>query len=68
MEDNVVRRRRGRPKEDNTRDHDIRVRLDDREKYMLDRIIEATGDNTSDILRIALHGYFIHLKEVGRIE
>lgn len=68
MGDNIVRRGRGRPKEDNTRDHDIRVRLDDREKYMLDRIIEATGDNTSDILRIALHGYFIHLKEVGRIE
>lgn len=69
MEDNnIVRRGRGRPKEENTRDYDVNVRLDDYDKNMLDKIIKATGDNKSDVMRIALRGYFMHLKEVGKIE
>lgn len=66
MEDRI-RRGRGRPKEENTRDYVLNFRFDDEDMYRLNKIIEATGDSKSDIIRIALRGYYMHLKEVRKI-
>lgn len=61
------KRKRGRPVESDARRNSITFRGGERDKYMLERIAEATGDNYSDIIRIALHGYYIHLREEGKI-
>lgn len=69
LDDSVVGKRgRGRPNEENTRDYILNFRFDDEDMYRLNKIMEATGDNRSDIVRIALRGYYMHLKEVKKID
>ena len=63
----VGKRGRGRPKEENTRDYILNFRFDNEDMYRLNKIVEATCDSKSDIIRIALRGYFMYLKEMGRI-
>lgn len=62
-----IKRGRGRPKEDHTFEHNLNIRLDGRDMYKLNKIAEVSGTNKSDIFRVALHGYYIYLKETGKI-
>ena len=66
MEDRI-KHGRGRPKEENARDHVLNFRFDRDDMYRLNKIVESTGDSKSDIIRIALRGYFMYLKEMNRI-
>ena len=61
-----MKRGRGRPKEENTRDYILNFRFDNKDMYRLNKIIEATGDSKSGIIRIALRGYFMYLKEMEK--
>ena len=67
-EDSVLRRGRGRPVEAGARRHMAKVRLDDDDMNRLRYIEDVTGDNTSDIFRIALRGYYMYLREGGKIK
>lgn len=67
LDDSIVGKRgRGRSKEENTRDYILNFRFDDEDMYRLNTIMEVTGDNKSDIVRIALRGYYMYLKEVRK--
>lgn len=69
MGDNVEERRgRGRPMDPDAFRDTIRVRIGEDDLRKLQAIEKATGDNRSDIFRIALHGYYIYLLEAGRID
>lgn len=66
--DDKMKRGRGKPKEETTLGYTLKFRLDEEDIQRLNKIVEATGDNRSDIARIALRGYYMHLKEVGKID
>ena len=68
MEPENIKRGRGRPTEEDTRRYAIRARFDSDDMYRLEQIEAATKDTVSDIVRIAVRGYYIHLLEAGVIE
>lgn len=51
-------KKRGRPVKETVRNHYVKVRLDDDEYAMLDKIRAVTGMNTSKIARAALRLYY----------
>lgn len=67
MDTQETKRGRGRPKKDETFKHIHGIRLDSEEEAMLDYLEMETNENKSDIIRKALRGYYVYLKEVGMI-
>ena len=63
-----IKRYRGRPINPDALRDAIRVRIGEDDLRKLQAIEKATGDNRSDIFRIALHDYYIYLLEAGRID
>ena len=67
-EENWPKRGRGRPREEGAYRHSIRVRLDDRDIRRLDILSDVTGDTRSDVVRIAVEGYYNYLRREGVIK
>ena len=51
-------KKRGRPKKDNTRDHQVKVRLSGDELGMILDRVNRTGDSYSGVMRKALRFYY----------
>lgn len=63
----LLKRGRGRPKKEVTRDKIFGIRLDDEEERLLDYLESKSGESKSEIIRKAVRGYYAYLKEVGMI-
>ena len=51
-------KKRGRPTKSNKRDDSYRIRLNAKEKQMLEQISELSGLTKADAIRIALFAYY----------
>lgn len=50
---------KGRPKQEVTRDYSFRIRMNEEEKSILDKLMILTGKNRSDVVREALKTYYM---------
>lgn len=60
-----VRKKRGRPKKEDSRSNIYRVRLNKFENEMMLSEVEKTGDSYSEILRKSLRYYYAMMKNKG---
>lgn len=57
----------GRPKKEDSRDKQYRVRLNEEESLMLDFCSEETGEAKSEIFRKALKAYYENIKYIQKV-
>lgn len=55
--DGELLKKRGRPRKDDGRVHKVSLRLNDKEYDMLVEASETTGQDVSEVLRMALRSY-----------
>lgn len=60
-----VRKKRGRPRKDDSRTNVYKVRLNQFENEMMLSEVEKTGDSYSEILRKSLRFYYAMMKNKG---
>ena len=58
----IGKRKPGRPKKDDSKVHQIRIRLNEEEQERLNELAIRTGLNKSDVIREALDFYSLKIK------